>query len=129
MSAWSGLFAVNGALIDSLVTDFGGALSNNTALPAESRLCLVFHFSCDTPTTVQLYLAYNAGASPEELTMIYDSALQTNPGPNQTDYLTNIVVDVPINPNTRRPKSLRISKAAGDAFIEFSSAVRMGPGC
>lgn len=129
MSAWSGLFAVNGALIDSLVTDFGGALSNNVAMPQDSRLCLTFHFSCDTPTAVQLYLAYSAGAAAQLITMIYDSALQTNPGPDQTDYLTNIVVDVPIDPSTRRPKSLRITKAAGNAIIEFASAVRMGPGC
>lgn len=129
MSAWQ-IIPINGALADSLVTDFGGSLTaQNTTLPPDSRCCLTFHYSAAAATQVQIYLALAAGVSADQIVMAYDSALQTNPGADQTQYITNWSVDVPIDATTRRPWPVRITKAATNANFTFKIDVKMGPGC
>lgn len=125
MSAWTAV-VVNGALADSLVADFGGANSQPGSLPPDARMCLTVHYSASAATQVRLYLAIAAAAAAQDQVLIYDSALQLNPGPNLTDYFT-AQISVPILSNT--PMQMRITKAASNATIRFAADVAMGPGC
>lgn len=59
--------------------------------------------------------------------MLYDSAFQTNPGANQTQYITGLSVSVPIQPGGT-PYQLRITKAASTANIWLAWEWKMGPG-
>lgn len=126
MSVWTPTI-VNGLLADELVTDFGGTLATSRSLPPDSRMCLTLHYSSSAPTAVRLFLAVSPGTSPQDQILIYDSAFQVNPGADQTQYLTNIVVDVPIV--NLEPLGLRITKGISDAIVMWSTSVRMGPGC
>jgi hypothetical protein len=132
MSAWT-VTPVNGVLADSLVTSFGSTVSGvdapSTALPPDSRMCLEFHYSSTAATQVVIYLATTAGATGDNIVMIYDSALQTVPAANSTQYLTGICVDVPIVAGTLVPMQLRITKAASTANIRWATTVKMGPCC
>lgn len=125
MSAWTPV-VVNGALADSLVADFGGVNGQLASLPSDARMCLTVHYSASAATQVRLYLATAALAAAQDQVLIYDSALQLNPGPNLTDYFT-AQISVPILANT--PMQLRITKAASTATIRFATDVAMGPGC
>lgn len=128
MSAWSPRVPVNGALVDFLVTDYGGGVFGPTiALPADCRLCLVFNYSSDAQTQVQIYLAPAPAAAPQDIVMVHDSAAE--PVPDATQYLTGVCVDVPIAPGTLIPMFLFITKAASTANIRWATTVKMGPGC
>lgn len=129
MSAWTNV-NVNGALADSLVTDFGGALgATNVTLPPDSELCLTLDYSSSAASQVRIYLATGVGAAAQNLVMIYDSAFQTNPGADSTQYLTGICVSVPLIPGTQVPMQLRITKANTTAIIRFKTIPKMGPCC
>lgn len=129
MSIWTAT-AVNGALADFLVTDFGGVNApTTTPSPPDGELCLIFHYSSTVATQVQIFLATAAGAAGQNIVMIYDSAFQTNPAANSTQFLTGICVAVPIIQGTQQPMQLRITKAASTATIRWKATPRMGPGC
>lgn len=129
MSVWT-VTPVNGALADFLVTDFGGGVSGSTiALPPDGRLCLEFHYSSTAATQVQIYLAPAPAAAAQNIVMVYDSAFQTNPAADSTQYLTGICVDVPIAQGTLIPMFLFITKAPSTANIRWATTVKMGPGC
>ncbi len=127
MSAWTRT-AVNGALADSLVTNFGGGNAQTANLGADARMCLTLTYSADAATQVRIFLAPTSASPAEEQVLIYDSALQLNPAADTTDYLTNISVDVPIQ-SSGRPLELRITKAASDAFIWWVTTPQAGAGC
>lgn len=127
MSIWT-VTAVNGALADSLVTNFGGVIAANTALPPDSELSLIFHYSSSAASQVQIYLATAAGAAPQNIVMIYDSAFQTNPAADSTQYLTNVCVAIPIQQGILQPLQLRITKANTTANIRWKVTPKLG-GC
>jgi hypothetical protein len=126
MSAWRQI-AVNGALADSLVWDFGGVLANNTVLPPDSRLCVTLDYKSAAATQLYLFLATGAGVAAELQDTVYDSAFQTNPGADQTTTLKDWAFQVPILAGV--PLGLRITKAATNANIWIATTVLMGPGC
>lgn len=128
MSVWT-TTAVNGALADSLVTDFDAASSPSTRLPQDGELCLVFHYSSSAASQVRIFLATAAGAAAANLVMVYDSAFQTNPAADSTQYLTNICVTVPLASGTLIPMQLRITKANTTANIRWKATPKMGPTC
>lgn len=126
MSAWTPV-TVNGAVSDVLVTDFGGVLGQTVTLPRDARMRIQMNYSSDAPTLVQIYLAYTGAAAAQAITMLYDSTLQT-PTPDQTQYFANFCASVPIDA-ALLAKSLRITKGASNAILEFATTVMMGPGC
>lgn len=124
MSAWQTL-AVNGALADSLIDDFGGANSPISALPPDARACLLFHFSADAEIAVQLYLAISNAAADENIEMIWDSTYQTNPAADSTQWVTSGQISIPIQNGLLH--QFRITKAAADANVRWCINVKMGP--
>lgn len=127
MSAWQ-ITPVNGALIDTLVTDFDGNSAETTALPIDARFCLTFDYAAAAATQVRIWLAYSVGAADEDTVLIYDSANQT-PVADMTQFLRGMQVDVPIDETLKIPMALFITKAATNANIRWQTVVRMGPGC
>lgn len=124
MSAWQTL-AVNGALADSLIDNFGGANSPISALPPDARVCLLFHYSSDAETAVQIYLATTNAAADENIEMVWDSTYQTNPAPDSTQWVTSGQISIPIQNGLLH--QFRITKAASDANIRWCINVKMGP--
>lgn len=125
MSAWTQT-VVNGALADSLVTDFGAGFSQNTRLPIDSKLCLAIHYQGVAAVAVRLFLAAAAGATLDNVVLIFDSATATASG-NAQNY--SGCVDVPIQTGILQPLTFRITKGATNASIWWYATVKMGPGC
>lgn len=126
MAAWTTPIAVNGALADSLVFDFGGTLAVGTSLPPDCRLCVQIAYASSAPTQLQLWLATGVGVAAELRVFLYDSAFQTNPGPDSTQYITNLAASDVIQPGGI-PYQLRITKAASTANIWLAYSWKMGP--
>jgi hypothetical protein len=128
MSIWTN-FNVNGALADSLVTDFGGASSPTvTPYPPDCELCLKFWYSSSAATQVLIFLATAAGAAAQNTIPIWNSANQT-PTADSTQFLPMFCVSVPIIAGTQQPMQLRITKAASTAIIRAKWTPIPGPGC
>lgn len=128
MSGWQTV-AVNGALADSLVADLTLQPSPFAGLPTDARLCLMINYAASSATQVRIFLAAGAGAAAAAQRIVYDSAFQTNPGADQTQYLTNICVSVPLAAGTNNWMQLRITKANNTANIDWCTKITMGPGC
>lgn len=122
MSAWT--LVPCGGFTDQQVA----GLSALVLPAADSRLCLTVSFSGRTAGQVIFYLAAAAAGNIEDHVIVYDSALQTNPGANQTTSFTGIVVDVPINA-ARVPFNLYATVAAANANAWWVTDVKLGPGC
>lgn len=127
MAAWQ-VIPVNGAFADALVVDFGGIIAANTSLPPDSKLCLELDYSSAAASQVVLYLAPPTNLVQQRI-MIYDSALQTVPAANSTQYLTGVCVDVPIRSGVLQPYGLYLTKPAGAANLTIYTTPKMGPGC
>lgn len=68
------VIAVNGALTDSLVSNFGGSAAG---VPSDYRLCIdKLSYSGRTATTLELYLAVAAGGNAEDHNLIVTSSSQ-----------------------------------------------------
>lgn len=117
--------AVNGAVADTLVENFGGATGTPSSLPQDQQICLRVDYSSDAQTQVILYLAVSNAAADENIIMLHDS--RTEPVPDTTQWLTDIVTIVPFLNNL--PYQLRITKGASDAFVRWYWFASMGPGC
>lgn len=127
MPAWTAPIAVNGALADSLVNDFGaGVVPGN--LPNDGRMCLTIEYAAASAGQLMLWLATGVGVAVQNRIMLYDSAYQTNPGADQTQYVTGLTVSVPLVPGTRAPYQLRITKGNFNANIWLAWSWSMGPG-
>lgn len=126
MPAWTPPIAVDGALADVLVDDFGGS-TVSASLPRDQRLCITVDYAAAAAGQLQLWLATGAGVAAEDRIMLYDSAFQTNPGANQTQYVTGLVVSVPIDTSTMTPYQLRITKGNFNANVWIAAAWSMGP--
>lgn len=123
MSTWQQVAC--GGFTDGLITNFGPI-----TLPApDSRLCLTLHYSGRTAGQVIFYLAAAPAGNLEDHVIVYDSALQTNPGANQTSSFTGLVVDVFVNPTTRIPLNLYATIASANANAWWAADVKLGPGC
>lgn len=81
------------------------------------------------PSRVEIWMAPSEASHPQYRRKIYDSAFQTNPGADQTQYLTNICVSVPLAAGTNNWMQLRITKANNTANIDWCTKITMGPGC
>lgn len=112
---WGTPIAVNGALADVLVTDFGGAQSKTVTASDSAALCVVLEYSAAAAGSLLLYLATSAGPAPEDRVVIYNSAYQTTP--DTTESIAGLQFEVPLVQATRVPYSLYITKAANNANI------------
>lgn len=128
MSGWQTV-PVNGALADSLVVDLTTQPSPFAGLPSDAELVLMINYASSAASQVRIFLANGAGSAAAAQRLVYDSAAQTNPGADQTQYLTNICVSVPLAVGTNNWMQLRITKANTTANIDWRTKVTMGGGC
>lgn len=121
MSGWTE-FNANGALADVEVANFQPA-----SYTRDSVLCVLLKYNSAAATQLQIFSATGAGVAAEFRNMIYDSAFQTNPGPDSTQYLNDFPSQIIIAAST--PWTLRITKAASNARLWWRTTLLAGPGC
>lgn len=118
------VLAINGAVADTLIEDFGGAVGGPSSLPPDQQICLRVDYSSDAQTQVILYLALSNAAPDEDIIMLHDSRVEATP--DTTQWLTDIVTSVPVFGGL--PMQLRITKGASDARVRWTWFSSMGPG-
>lgn len=122
MSGWT-QFNANGALADTLVTDF----STLGPFAVDGVLCVLLKYNGATAIQVRIFSATAAAVAEEFRNDIYNSATQLNPGADQTqklnDYPSQIIIEAGV------PWTLRITKAAGNAQLWWRVTPVAGPGC
>jgi len=127
MTAWAQV-QVNGALADSLVTNFGALAAPSIALPPDQSCCLVLHYSAVATGQVRIWLAIAAAVADDQIVMVYDSATQL-PVANSTQFTANVILDMPIRQGVLLYQTLRITKSNTNAAIWWKIVPNMGPGC
>lgn len=108
--------AVNAALTDSLVTDFGGA-ATSAAIPADWNLCIEgIWYDAVAAVAVRIYLASALATTEDNRQTLLDSAVLTAPpdhwvGPSFNVPRTQVIV------GNWQPHLLLITKDVGDAKV------------
>lgn len=108
--------AVNGALADSLVTDFGGA-AGSAGIPNDWNLCIEgIYYDAVAAVAVRIYLASALATTEDNRQDLLESAVLTAPpthwiGTNYNVPRTQVTV------GNWQPHLLLITKAAGNAKV------------